>query len=111
MIHRWSTRDPQTAKTPQCQWLLHCVRKSLTLESLHNKCSINYRQTIMTTLNKSQQRDLSKTLPMIAHLGKDFGARVLSALHRSAMKKSQQDEILAIALAYSVVSSDEFIIS
>jgi hypothetical protein len=70
---------------------------------------IKYRHN-MTTLNKSQQRDLSKTLPMIAHLGKDFGARALSALHRSAMKKSQQDEILAIALAYSVVSSDEFII-
>jgi hypothetical protein len=64
----------------------------------------------MTTLNKSQQRDLTRTLPMIAHLGQDFGARALSALHRSAMKKSQQDEILAIALAYSVVSSEEFII-
>ena len=64
----------------------------------------------MTALNKSQQRDLSKTLPMIAHLGRDFGARALSALHRSAMKKSQQNEILAIAVAYGVVSSDEFII-
>jgi hypothetical protein len=64
----------------------------------------------MTTLNKSQQRDLSKTLPMIAHLGKDFGARALSALYRSAMKASQQNEILAIAVAYGVVSSEEFII-
>jgi hypothetical protein len=80
---------------------------SVTAQQVQHQ--IKYRQT-MTTLNKSQQRDLSKTLPMIAHLGQDFGARALSALHRSAMKKSQQDEILAIALAYSVVSSDEFII-
>ena len=64
----------------------------------------------MTTLNNSQQREVSKSLPMIAHLGKDFGARVLSALYRSARKTSQQNEILAIAVAYGVVSSDEFII-
>lgn len=64
----------------------------------------------MTTLNKSQQRNLSKTLPMIAHLGKDYGARALSALYRSAPKTSQQDEILSLAIAYGVVSSNEFII-
>jgi hypothetical protein len=64
----------------------------------------------MTKLNKSQQRDIAKILVNGASLGKDYMARGLSALYRSAMKTSQQNEIMAIALAYSVVSSPEFIV-
>ena len=63
-----------------------------------------------TKLNKSQQRDIAKTLVNGESLGKDYMARGLSALYRSAMKTSQQNEILAIAMAYGVVSSPEFIV-
>ena len=65
--------------------------------------------TLPTKLNKSQQRDIAKTLVNGASLGDDYIARGLSALYRSAMKTSQQNEILAIALAYGVVSNNEFI--
>jgi len=64
-----------------------------------------------TSLNKSQQRDVAKIIVNGASLGNDYMARGLSALHRSAMKTSQQDEIMAIALAYKVVSNPEFIVS
>ena len=64
-----------------------------------------------TQLNKSQQRDISKILVNGASLGDDYMARKLSALYRSAMKTSQQNTILAIALAYGVVSNPEFIIA
>jgi hypothetical protein len=75
----------------------------------HGNNAMQHQERNMT-LNNNQQREISKTLPMIAHLGKDFGARVLSALYRSARKTSQQNEILAVAVAYGVVSSEEFII-
>ena len=65
----------------------------------------------MTTLNKSQQREISKVLAYAGDLGVDFVARSLSALYRSALKRSQQDEILAVAVAYGACSSNEFIIS
>lgn len=64
----------------------------------------------MTTLNKSQQRELFKTLQFMQELGKDYGARALSALYRSARKTSQQEEILRVALANGLVSNNEFII-
>jgi hypothetical protein len=64
----------------------------------------------MTTLNKGQQREVSKILAYMPTLGADFGARALSALYRSAMKASQQDEILELAAMHSLISSDEFII-
>ena len=64
----------------------------------------------MTTLNKSQQREISKVIAMSQDLGTDFVARSLSALYRSALKKSQQTEILIIATLYKAVSSKEFII-
>jgi hypothetical protein len=68
------------------------------------------------TLNQSQQREIAKTLVyMAAHFPpgeqrKDYGARALSALYRSARKTSQQNEILAIAIANGLVSHNEFII-
>jgi len=73
------------------------------------------RKSIMsnlpTSLNKSQQRDVAKILVNGASLGNDYMARGLSAMYRSARKTSQQNEILALALAYKVVSNPEFIIS
>lgn len=62
------------------------------------------------TLNQSQQREIAKTLVYMTELGKDYGARALSALYRSARKTSQQNEILAIAIANGLVSSNEFVI-
>jgi len=62
------------------------------------------------TLNQSQQREIAKTLAYMTQLGKDYGARALSALYRSARKTSQQNEILAIAIANGLVSSNEFVI-
>jgi len=64
----------------------------------------------MSTLNKSQLRDVAKILVNGISLGDDYMARGLSALYRSAMKTSQQDEIMAIALAYGVVSNNDFIV-
>jgi len=63
-----------------------------------------------TSLNKSQQRDIAKILVNGISLGDDYMARGLSAMYRSARKTSQQDEILALALAYKVVSNPEFIV-
>jgi hypothetical protein len=62
------------------------------------------------TLTKSQQREVSRTVAHMSALGADFAARSLSALYRSARRESQQREILAIALAYSLVTNPEFII-
>ena len=64
----------------------------------------------MTTLNNSQQREISKALVYMGELGKDYGARAISALYRSARKTSQQHEILAIARAYELIDSPEFIV-
>jgi hypothetical protein len=64
----------------------------------------------MSTLNKSQQRDIAKILVNGASLGDDYIARGLSALYRSAMKTSQQNTILGLAIIYKVVSNPEFII-
>ena len=64
----------------------------------------------MSTLNKSQLREATKIITYSAELGTDYLARGLSALYRSARKTSQQDEILALALAYKVASNPEFII-
>ena len=59
-------------------------------------------------MNKSELREISKTLQHGATLGKDYMARALSALYRSARTTKSQNEILAVALAYSVVSNSEF---
>ena len=61
-------------------------------------------------MTKSEIRDVSKTIQYGATLGPDYIARALSALFRSARSKKSQNEILAVALAYGVVSHDEFII-
>jgi hypothetical protein len=64
--------------------------------------------TTPTTLNKSQQREVSRVLAYLPHLGADYAARALSALCRSAMRASQQRELLAIGLAYGLVSRDDW---
>lgn len=64
--------------------------------------------TTPTTLNQSQQREVSRVLAYLPHLGADYAARALSALHRSALRASQQRELLAIGLAYGLVSRDEW---
>ena len=62
------------------------------------------------TMTKSETREISKTIQYGATLGADYLARALSALYRSARSSKSQREILAVALAYSVVSHAEFII-
>ena len=61
-----------------------------------------------TTLNQNQQREVSRVLAYLPHLGADYAARALSALRRSALRASQQRELLAIGLAYGLVSRDEW---
>ena len=61
-------------------------------------------------MTKSEIRDVSKTIQYGATLGPDYIARALSALFRSARSKKSQNEILAVALAYGVLSHEEFII-
>ena len=62
------------------------------------------------TLNKTQQRELNTALARMPVLGADYAARCISALYRSAMKQSQQRELLAVAVAYKLASNPEFII-
>jgi hypothetical protein len=64
----------------------------------------------MSTLTKSQHRDIAKILVNGASLGDDYIARGLSALYRSAMKTSQQNTILGLAIIYKVASNPEFVI-
>jgi hypothetical protein len=63
----------------------------------------------MNTLNKAQQRDIAKIIVNGATLGDDYIARGLSALYRSALKTSQQNTILGLAIIYKVASNPEFI--
>jgi hypothetical protein len=62
-------------------------------------------------MTKSEIRDVSKTIQYGATLGPDYMARALSALYRAARSTKSQNEILALALAYGVISNDEFIVS
>jgi hypothetical protein len=62
-------------------------------------------------MTKSETREISKAISYTAAgLGPDYLARALSALYRAARSKKSQNEILAIAMAYGVVSNEEFII-
>ena len=62
-------------------------------------------------MNKSETREVAKTIQYGQTLGADYMARALSALYRAARTTKSQNEILAIALAYSVVSNNEFVVS
>jgi hypothetical protein len=64
---------------------------------------------MMNTLNKAQQREIA-TVEKMQHFGANYVARALSMLHRAALKKTQQTEILALAVQYGVTDNPEFII-
>ena len=60
-------------------------------------------------MTKSEQREVSLAIKYSdAGLGPDYLARALSALYRAARSAKSQNEILALALAYGVVSHSEF---
>jgi hypothetical protein len=61
-------------------------------------------------MNKSETREVAKTIQHGAVLGAGYMARSLSALYRGARTTRSQDAIMAIALAYSVVSHPDFIV-
>jgi hypothetical protein len=88
---------------------LQCITGAI----LHRQQSTN-RKSIMpnlpTSLNKWQRREVA-TLQKMQHFGANYLARGLSMLHRSALKKSQQAEILALAQRLGVDQNPEFIIS
>ena len=61
-------------------------------------------------MTKAENRELATALRYsAAGLGPDYLARALSALYRSARSAKSQNEILAIARAYSVLSNPEFL--
>lgn len=62
-------------------------------------------------MTKSEIRESTQAIAYGQTLGADYLARALSALYRSARSSKSQNEILALAMAYKVVTSDEFIIS
>jgi hypothetical protein len=59
-------------------------------------------------MTKSETREATKIIAYGAQLGADYMARALSALYRAARTAKSQNEIMAIALAYGVVSNAEF---
>ena len=60
-------------------------------------------------MTKSEIRDVSLAIKYTAAgLGPDYLARALSALYRAARSAKSQNEIMAIALSYGVVSHNEF---
>jgi hypothetical protein len=62
-------------------------------------------------MTKSETREITKTLALYsAGLGTDYLARALSGLYRAARTTKSQNEIMAIALAYRVVSLPDFIV-
>lgn len=62
-------------------------------------------------MTKSESREVALSIKYSeAGLGKDYLARALSGLYRAARSTKSQNEIMAIALAYSVVSNPEFIV-
>ena len=62
-------------------------------------------------MTKSESREIALTLKYAAAgLGPDYLARALSALYRAARSAKSQNEIMAIALSYGVVSHNEFIV-
>lgn len=60
-------------------------------------------------MTKSESREIALTLKYTAAgLGPDYLARALSALYRAARSAKSQNEIMAIALSYGVISHNEF---
>jgi hypothetical protein len=62
-------------------------------------------------MTKSESKEVAKSVQYSeAGLGKDYLARALSSLIRSARSSKSQNEILAIATAHGITSNPEFII-
>jgi hypothetical protein len=62
-------------------------------------------------MTKSESREVALCIKYsAAGLGPDYLARALSALYRAARSTKSQNEIMAVALAYRVVSNNEFIV-
>jgi hypothetical protein len=59
-------------------------------------------------LNKQQKRAVEIDLQHYNNGNIGAAARGLSALYRSALKKSQQEDILKLALAYSLITHPDF---
>ena len=65
----------------------------------------------MTKLNKAQIRAVTLDLQHYCLGNVGAAARGLSSLHRSALKRTQKDEILKLALAYpDILNHSDFII-
>jgi hypothetical protein len=62
------------------------------------------------TMTKHQTTTVNTTIARLPALGADYAARVLSALHRSAMRATQQREIAAIAAAHGLTRSPDWIV-
>ena len=61
-------------------------------------------------MTKSESKEIARSIQYSeAGLGKDYLARALSALIRSARTTKSQNEIMAIATAHGVTSNPEFI--
>ncbi len=61
-------------------------------------------------MTKHQTTTVNTTLARMPILGADYAARILSALHRSAMRATQQREIAAIAAAHGLTRSPDWIV-
>jgi hypothetical protein len=62
-------------------------------------------------MTKSESREVMTCIKYhLAGLDDNYLARALSALYRAARSKKSQNEIMAVAVAYSVVSNPEFIV-
>jgi len=61
-------------------------------------------------MTKSESKEVAKSVQYSeAGLGKDYLARALSSLIRSARSSKSQNEIMAVAVAHGVTSNPEFI--
>ena len=61
-------------------------------------------------MTKSENREVIRTLKFGITLGSDYMARSLSALYRAARTAKSQNEILALGMAYNLVTLPEWIV-
>ena len=62
-------------------------------------------------MTKSESKEIARSVQYSeAGLGKDYLARALSSLIRSARTTKSQNEIMAVAVAHGITSNPEFIV-
>jgi len=61
-------------------------------------------------MNKSNTREAKQAQQAMKHGMPDLAARILSACHRSSLRKTDQAELLALAVQLGVNKHPEFII-